>query len=142
MRAHVINNGVVVNTIEVESLDFMPGLVAATEGAIGDLWDGQVFTKPGPDQEQVRIDTTNAIQNLLDSTALAHGYDDLRSTISYVGSSVPKWNAEGVRAKAWRDECWTKAYEIQEAVKAGTIPLPSVEEVLAQMPPANWPTGV
>ena len=35
MRAHVIKNGVVINTIEVESLDFMPGLVNASEGGIG-----------------------------------------------------------------------------------------------------------
>lgn len=35
MKAHVIENGVVVNTIEVNSLDFMPNLVEATEGNIG-----------------------------------------------------------------------------------------------------------
>jgi len=48
MRAHVIENGVVVNTIEVDSLDFMPGLVEATEGSIGWLYDGQTFTNPNP----------------------------------------------------------------------------------------------
>jgi hypothetical protein len=37
MRAHVIENGKVINTIEVESLDFMPKLVEATAGGIG--WD-------------------------------------------------------------------------------------------------------
>lgn len=37
MRAHVIENKKVVNTIEVDSLDFMPNLVEATEGSIG--WD-------------------------------------------------------------------------------------------------------
>ena len=48
MKAHVIENGVVVNTIEVDSLDFMPGLVEATEGGIGWLHDGQTFTYPTP----------------------------------------------------------------------------------------------
>jgi hypothetical protein len=48
MRAHLIQGGAVVNTIEVESLDFIPGLIAADQGAIGDLWDGQTFTKPEP----------------------------------------------------------------------------------------------
>jgi hypothetical protein len=48
MRAHVIENGVVVNTIEVDSLDFMPNLVEATEGSIGWLYDGQTFTNPNP----------------------------------------------------------------------------------------------
>jgi hypothetical protein len=37
MKAHVIENGKVVNTIEVDSLDFMPNLVEATHGTIG--WD-------------------------------------------------------------------------------------------------------
>ena len=44
MRAHIIENGIVVNSIEVESLDFMPGLVVATEGAIGWSYDGHAFT--------------------------------------------------------------------------------------------------
>jgi hypothetical protein len=32
MRAHIIENGLIVNTIEVDSLDFMAGLVEAEEG--------------------------------------------------------------------------------------------------------------
>lgn len=47
MRAHVIQNGKVVNTIEVESLDFMPNLVDAAQGGkICDLWDGVRFSEP------------------------------------------------------------------------------------------------
>lgn len=48
MKAHVIENGVVVNTIQVESLNFMPNLVEATEGSIGWLYDDQTFTDPNP----------------------------------------------------------------------------------------------
>ena len=48
MNAHVIENGVVVNMIVVDSLDFMPNLVEATEGSIGWLYDGQSFTNPNP----------------------------------------------------------------------------------------------
>jgi hypothetical protein len=49
MRAHVIEDGVVTNTIIVDSLDFMPNLIdASLGGTIGDLWDGHVFTKPDP----------------------------------------------------------------------------------------------
>lgn len=46
MRAHVIENGVVVNTIEVDSLDFIPNLVEATEGGIGWSYADGVFTAP------------------------------------------------------------------------------------------------
>ncbi|ALK96978.1 MULTISPECIES: hypothetical protein [unclassified Massilia] len=39
MRAHIIENGKIINTIEVDSLDFMPGLVDASAGGqIGDDW--------------------------------------------------------------------------------------------------------
>jgi len=48
MRAHLIENGVVVNTIEVDSLDFMPNLVEATDGSIGWLYNGSKFTNPNP----------------------------------------------------------------------------------------------
>lgn len=50
MKAHVIQDGKVVNTIEVDSLDFMPGLVEATEGGIGWSYiDGKfVDTRPKP----------------------------------------------------------------------------------------------
>ena len=47
MRAHIIEAGEIVNTIEVESLDFMPGLVAAVGGeGIGWGYAGQTFTPP------------------------------------------------------------------------------------------------
>jgi hypothetical protein len=46
MNAHIIENGVVVNTIVVDSLDFMPGLVEATAGGIGWTFDGTNFTPP------------------------------------------------------------------------------------------------
>jgi len=50
MRAHVITDGKVTNTIIVDSLDFMPGLVEATGGEIGwDYVDGQfVDNRPIP----------------------------------------------------------------------------------------------
>jgi hypothetical protein len=46
MRAHQIENGVVVNTIEVTSLDVLPNLIEATEGGIGWTYVDGVFTEP------------------------------------------------------------------------------------------------
>lgn len=46
MKAHVIENGVVVNTIEVDSLDFAPNLVEAVDGGIGWSYADGVFTAP------------------------------------------------------------------------------------------------
>ena len=51
MKAHVIENGVVVNSIVVDSLDFMPNLVADDgQAAIGWLYENGIFINPNPPQ--------------------------------------------------------------------------------------------
>ncbi len=67
MQAHIIENGVVVNTIVVDSLDFMPGLIEAPAGT-GIGWayvNGQfvdnrpqlkVVAPPAPTKEQLMIE--------------------------------------------------------------------------------------
>lgn len=75
MRAHVIDNGVVVNTVEVVSLDMLPGLVAASgnEG-IGWSYDGSSFTPPVPTPEPIPIEVTmrQARLALLDAGLLSN----------------------------------------------------------------------
>ena len=49
MRAHVLVDSFIVNTIEVESLDVLPNLIdASLGGEIGDQWDGHQFLHPAP----------------------------------------------------------------------------------------------
>ena len=61
MRAHVIENGKVVNTIVVDSLDFMPNLVDGEIGGIGwDYVDG-VFWPPSPFPSWVKSTITDHV---------------------------------------------------------------------------------
>ena len=46
MKAHIIEDGLVTNTIEIDSLDSMPNLVEATEGEIGWSYADGVLTAP------------------------------------------------------------------------------------------------
>lgn len=49
MKAHIIENGIVVNTIEVESLDFMPNLIDGSIGCIGWKYEnGELIEPPKP----------------------------------------------------------------------------------------------
>jgi len=53
MRAHVIKDNTVVNTIEVESLDFMPNLIdAELGGSIGWIYDGENLIPPNNSEKQ------------------------------------------------------------------------------------------
>lgn len=57
MRAHIVIEGIVTNTVLVESLDALPGLISAENGGmIGDRWDGTQFI-PVP----VPVKTTDEI---------------------------------------------------------------------------------
>ena len=61
MRAHIIENGKVINTIVVDSLDAIPNLIdASLGGKIGDLWDGVAFT-PKTEIRDVRAEI-NALE--------------------------------------------------------------------------------
>jgi len=46
MKAHVVEDGVVTNTVIVDSLSDSPNLVEATGGGIGWTYDGSSFTHP------------------------------------------------------------------------------------------------
>ena len=61
MKAHVIEDGVVVNTIVVDSLDFADNLVEATKGSIGWSYADGAFTEPSDS----RTDEEKAADNRL-----------------------------------------------------------------------------
>ena len=54
MKAHVIENGKVANTIVVKSLSDLPNLVDATMGSVGDSYNNGVFTSPAPTNPRYR----------------------------------------------------------------------------------------
>jgi hypothetical protein len=52
---------------------------------------------------------------------------------------VPKFKAEGQYAVEARDATWAKCYEVLAAVEAGTRPMPTLDELLAELPVLSWP---
>lgn len=85
MKAHIIENGVVVNTVLVDSLTALPGvtLVDATAGSIGWLYDGETFTDPDPSRSD--IDSQMANDARLERNRL------LSETVDTL--NVPRWAA-------------------------------------------------
>jgi len=47
--------------------------------------------------------------------------------------------AEGQFMVEARDATWATGYEILNAVLSGQRPMPSIEEVIAELPPLAWP---
>ena len=79
------------------------------------------------------------IQKRLDDFARTRNYDGILSAATYATSTVPKFKAEGQYAVEARDATWAKCYEILAAVEGGTRPMPTLEELIAELPVLTWP---
>ena len=88
---------------------------------------------------QIIAQYTAAVQHRLDAFFQGRGYDDVLSAATYATSGVPKFKVEGQYAVEARDTTWAKCYEILAAVESGTQPMPSQDELLAELPPLVWP---
>ena len=82
---------------------------------------------------------TAAIQTHLDRFAQTRNYDGIMSAATYATSTVPKFRAEGQYAVQARDLTWAKGYEIMDAVMSGARPMPTLGEVIAELPELKWP---
>ena len=92
---------------------------------------------PTPEEQQQMF--TAAIQMHLDRFAQTRNYDGIMSAATYATSTIPKFRAEGQYAVEARDLTWAKGYEIMDAVMSGQRPMPTLEEVIAELPGLEWP---
>lgn len=89
-----------------------------------------------PTQAQIFEMGAAAVQSALDAGARAWGYDDIKTAVGYVGDPYPRFNAEAVALRNWRSAVWVWATAHQEAIVAGTEPVPASAVVFAAGMPA------
>jgi hypothetical protein len=86
--------------------------------------------------EQLHIDrSTQAVQRHMDRAAQSWGYDDLRSACTYIGDPYAVFDAEARALRDWRSACWTACHTLLAAALASSDPRPTVEAVIAALPP-------
>jgi len=100
MRAHIIKDGLVVDTIEVDSLDFMLGLIDGTIGGKG--WrfvDGELFA---PDAELPSIEENNS---MILAQLEANDLKSIRAIREGDIERINAWNEQqnALRAKLMKD---------------------------------------
>ncbi len=74
------------------------------------------------------------VDNLINKTAIDLQYDSKESLCTYVNSTIPKFNHEANIFIVWRDNVWAKCLEIQNDVMNGIRVLPTIEELLLELP--------
>ncbi|WP_160286407.1 hypothetical protein [Pseudomonas knackmussii] len=113
------------------------------EVATGWTYEGGEFhapTLPVPTTEQVFASMQGAVQAHMDDEAQTHGYDGILSLCTYATSTNDKFRAEGQAGVEWRDKCWAYGYALLAEVDAGSREIPTVREVLGELPSMVWPS--
>ena len=66
---------------------------------------------------------------------MSYGYDNLDSAVSYaIFDAVEKFQKEGLAFGNWRSLVWEKCYEILEYCEAGWREVPTLGELIAELP--------
>lgn len=117
------------------------GMNARIMKELGALPDGAILEAPeksAPTEAEIQEELTQAVQAYMDGTVQARGYDNIHTACSYSNSTDHIFAAEGQACLQWRDKVWRKCYDILAEVKAGTRGIPTLEEVIAELPVLVW----
>lgn len=88
-----------------------------------------------PTEAQIVAAYMAAVQQHMDARAVAFGYDNLISVITYAEEpAVARYQAEGQAFRAWRSACWFACEQMLASVKAGERSPPTPGELLAELP--------
>lgn len=85
-------------------------------------------------------DFADAIEAHVDAAAKSRNYASAVSLASYVQSTNAQWAAEAQAFVAWRDAAWGYAYGELAKVQAGQRAIPSVAEMISELPAIAWPS--
>lgn len=100
--------------------------------------EGYAPAPPEPTEAEIQRQFEDAIEAMMNETVQQRNYKDIVSACSYAVSTDETFRKEGEACVVWRDGCWRKCYEILAEVKAGKRPIPTLEEVFAELPVLAW----
>ena len=103
--------------------------------------DAEANKPPSPEEALAATQKafTDAIQKRLDDFAQTKNYDGILSAATYATSTNAVFRAEGQYAVEARDATWAAGYAIMGAVLSGQRPIPTLEDVFAELPALAWP---
>lgn len=109
--------------------------------------DGEVLLPTAPPEpepapptpEQIMAELTAEVQSWLDGKARERNYDGILSLCTYATDPDPVFAAEGQAGITWRSAVWRTCYQILAEVMAEDRPVPTREELLAELPDITWP---
>ena len=118
------------------------GFIEAPDWVVcGMLQQDGTFVNPPPvppTPEEIKAEMEAGIDQYIDSVAQAKGYDNRLTCVLRAGFTGP-FQAEGTAFGQWMDSCYLVGFGIMAEVQAGTRPVPTLDEVIAEFPVMVWP---
>lgn len=74
----------------------------------------------------------------MDGVVQERKYASIQTCVSYRDSTVPKFRDEGAAAFVWRDRVYTALYAYIDDVLRGEREIPTVEELINELPKIEW----
>ena len=92
-----------------------------------------------PTDEEIQAQLEQGIEAWMNTVVAERHYDSIDTCIArYSDSPNPKYAQEAKAVKDWNTLVWDKCWAILAEVKAGTRPIPTLEEVIAELPKLVW----
>lgn len=105
------------------------------EGCIKITEEAEALRQPPPETpEQIIARLEGAIDRYLDAQAQSFRYESIRTLVTYENDPNPKFNAEGLGAKAFRSAVYTLGVSLIGEVQSGLREVPTEAELIALMP--------
>lgn len=94
--------------------------------------------RDNPTPAEIQAELTKAVQAYMDTKVQECGYDGILSACSYVNTGIERFDNEGAACRAWRSAVWDKCYAMLAEVQVGTRAVPTVEELISELPKLEW----
>lgn len=109
----------------------------------GDYYEVQALPEPSEEEKIafLKSDYEATVEAWLSEFAATRGYK-VSNMGAYANSTNPTFKAEALYYIELQDRTWEACYKILNAVLAGTRPVPTKDELYAELPvsAAQWPT--
>ena len=92
-----------------------------------------------PTEKEIQEELERGIEAWMNTVVAERDYDSIDTCIArYTDSPNPKYAQEAKAVKDWNTMVWDKCWDILKEVKEGKRGIPTLEEVIAELPKLDW----
>lgn len=103
------------------------------------ITEEEPYVPPVPTEAEIQKALTDGVQKWMDTKVQERNYDNVHTCVgTYLYSPVEKFRLEAEAVKDWVSYVWAKCYEILAQVKNGEREIPTLEEVINELPILDW----